>query len=34
MEIPGNRLLRRHVPNDLPKRFSVIVVVIIIVLKV
>jgi hypothetical protein len=23
MEIPGNRCLRRHVPNDLPNRFLV-----------
>jgi hypothetical protein len=23
MEIPGNRRLRRHVPNDLPNRFVV-----------
>jgi hypothetical protein len=23
MEIPGNRRLRRHVPNDLPNRFLV-----------
>jgi hypothetical protein len=23
MEIPGNRRLRRHVPNDLPDRFLV-----------
>jgi hypothetical protein len=23
MELPGNRRLRRHVPNDLPNRFLV-----------